>query len=75
MSATTDTEGPVVVDPPAQQACEQNAGLDHGPRVRRHKRKRSPEGEWSENDDDDYLPYRRAKLSRSSTRTIHAVRK
>ena len=78
ITLTTDTEAPVVVGPPTQQTYEQNdAGLNHEPRMRRSKRQRSPESERSEDcdDGDDYLPYKRAKLSRSSTRTIHAVRK
>ena len=78
ITLATDTEALAAVDPPAGHTREQNgAGLDHEPRVRRSKRQRSPESELSvgSDDGDDYLPYKRAKLSRSSTRTIHAVRK
>lgn len=72
----TDTEAPIITGPSTQQTYEQtDAGLDPGPSARRPKRQRDLEGEWggSDDDGDDYLPYKKAKLSRPSTRAIHAV--
>lgn len=72
----TDTEAPIVAGSSTQQTCEQtDDGVDPGPSARRLKRQRDLEGEWGDSDDDgdDYLPYKKAKLSRSSTRAIHAV--
>lgn len=60
-----------------EQSTIEGAGSNPGPSTQRHKRARSPESEGSDDDDDDddeYLPRKRARVSRSSSRSIQAVR-
>lgn len=77
ITLATDTEEPVVVGRPGRQARKQSIagpGSSLGPSTRRPKRTRSPVSEGSD-DDDEYLPRKRVKVNRSSTRSIQAVRK
>ena len=71
----TDTDTSIIAGQSTQQTREQeDTGLNPGPDTQKAKRARSPEDSDGD-DDDEYLPRKRARLSRSSTRSIRAVRK
>ena len=71
----TDTDASIIAGQLTQQTREQeDTGLNPGPSTQKAKRARSPEDSDGD-DDDEYLPRKRARLSRSSTRSIRAVQK
>ena len=84
---TTDAATAVAVDRMTQRTSEQpdqDDSLDPGPSRRNLKRTRSSlsegdDGDDGDNDGDDndseYLPHKRARLSRPATRGVRAVRK
>jgi hypothetical protein len=78
VTLATDAEAPTVgqrTKKTREQSIE-SAGSNPGPGRQKHKRARDPKSEGSDDSDDgEYLPRKRARLSRSSTRTIRAVRK
>lgn len=76
----TDAETPVVMVRMTQRTRErpiEDVGSDPGPSRRNPKRRRIPgrEGDDDDDDDDEYLPRKRAMLSRPATRGVHAVRR
>ncbi|KAF9642261.1 hypothetical protein BDM02DRAFT_3273532 [Thelephora ganbajun] len=71
----TDTEAPIVVGQRTQRTRgQEGASSNPGPSGQKSKRTRNSESEGSDGvGDDEYLPRKRARLSRSSTRTVHAT--
>lgn len=83
VTLATDTETPIVVGRRTRQTREkpiEASHLDPGPSRRNAKRARSSGNEGGESNDDDdgddeYLPRKRAKLTRSATRSFRIVRR
>ena len=75
----TDGEASGFGDRPGRLTREQSiqfANPDPGPSTRKSKRARSPEDEETEGDNDgEYLPAKRARVSLSSRRAVRTVRK
>lgn len=78
VTLATDTESPVVMDRRTRQAAEEPIGISGpipGSSRRNPKRARGDGGDGSDDDDDEYLPRKRARLARSTTRSIRAVQR